>query len=258
MTKPVLLVDDTQAVPAYLTQLASDFDLAITSESENDFVLVWHEDKLQLLEQSARKQGGVFVDFASPQSDYRRGQVSVKKEAIAKACGLKANQRPYVLDATAGLARDAFVLATLGCKICLVERNPAVAALLSDGIKRGLASDVADIISRMQLVNASSIEQLIVEAEKPEADRPDVVYLDPMYPHPKNKKKAAAVKKEMKSFQGLVGEDLDADGLLDKALACAKERVVVKRPGYAEPLAGVKPSFVIDSKKNRFDVYKVS
>ncbi|WP_337918915.1 class I SAM-dependent methyltransferase, partial [Vibrio cholerae] len=42
-----------------------------------------------------------------------------------------------------------------------------------------------------------------------------VVYLDPMYPHPENKKKTALVKKEMRVFQSLVGADNDADALLE-------------------------------------------
>lgn len=73
-----------------------------------------------------------------------------------------------------------------------------------------------------------------------------------MYPH---REKSALVKKEMRVFQSLVGADLDADGLLAPAMALASKRVVVKRPDYAEDLDGVKPSMVIATKKNRFDVY---
>jgi 16S rRNA (guanine1516-N2)-methyltransferase len=73
-----------------------------------------------------------------------------------------------------------------------------------------------------------------------------------MYPH---REKSAAVKKEMRIFQSLVGEDLDADDLLTPALELAKYRVVVKRPSYAEPLNNVKPTTSIKMKKNRFDVY---
>ena len=85
--------------------------------------------------------------------------------------------------------------------------------------------------------------------------QPDVVYLDPMYPHPENKKKSALVKKEMRVFQSLVGADNDADALLAPALIMAKKRVVVKRPDYAEWLDNQKPSMAIETKKNRFDVY---
>ena len=81
---------------------------------------------------------------------------------------------------------------------------------------------------------------------------PDVVYLDPMFPH---REKSALVKKEMRVFQELVGADNDADDLLDFAYPLASKRVVVKRPDYAEDLDGVKPHSVIETKKNRFDLY---
>ena len=152
-----------------------------------------------------------------------------------------------MLDATAGLGRDAFVLATLGCKVTLMERMPIVAALLEDGLARAsLSAEVNDITKNMQLHYGSSIENMDV------ATPPDVIYLDPMYPH---KKKSALVKKEMRIFQSLVGSDDDADNLLAPALKLAKYRVVVKRPSYAPPLAGKTPSTTIKMKKNRFDVY---
>jgi 16S rRNA (guanine1516-N2)-methyltransferase len=83
-------------------------------------------------------------------------------------------------------------------------------------------------------------------------ERPDVIYLDPMFPH---KQKSALVKKEMRVFQSLVGPDLDADALLPAALKMAEKRVVVKRPDYAGWLNEHKPSMAIETKSNRFDVY---
>ncbi|AWB68978.1 16S rRNA methyltransferase [Saccharobesus litoralis] len=236
----------------------AEFNLSLSKQTELPFQLIWQDHSLRLLQTEIAKQGAIWVDFSSPQSDYRRLQVSIKKEAIARAVGLKSGKRPRVLDATAGLGRDAFVLAALGCQVKLVERHPVVAALLSDGLRRAKAEPtVSDIAERMALVNQSSLSYLQQTALLSAQDKPQVVYLDPMYPHPENKKKAAAVKKEMKSFQSLVGADLDADGLLQPALASATERVVVKRPEYAEPLAQQKPSHVISAKKNRFDVYMV-
>jgi 16S rRNA (guanine1516-N2)-methyltransferase len=83
-------------------------------------------------------------------------------------------------------------------------------------------------------------------------DKPDAIYLDPMFPH---KKKSALVKKEMRLFQHLLGPDDDADRLLEPAIQLAQKRVVVKRPDYAPFLADKKPSMQIKSKKHRFDVY---
>ena len=216
------------------------------------FLLQFNQQALELIKLDEPKLGGIKVDFVDGASAHRRKFGGGRGQDIAKAIGLKHGFTPHILDATAGLGRDAFVLASLGCQVTLMERMPVVAALLDDGIERAkLNSDVGEIAQRMTLVHASSIDAMTL------AEQVDVVYLDPMYPH---REKSAAVKKEMRVFQSLVGEDLDADELLAPALALAKYRVVVKRPSYAPPLNSTspkhkKPSTSINMKKNRFDVY---
>ncbi|MCK5648263.1 MAG: class I SAM-dependent methyltransferase, partial [Gammaproteobacteria bacterium] len=81
---------------------------------------------------------------------------------------------------------------------------------------------------------------------------PDVIYLDPMFPH---RKKSALVKKEMLAFQQLIGDDNDSDELLSICRQLAKKRVVVKRPIKAPYLDAQKPSFSMNMKKHRFDIY---
>ena len=211
------------------------------------FILQLNRQALELIKLDEPKLGGIKVDFVEGAMAHRRKFGGGRGQDIAKAIGLKHGFTPHILDATAGLGRDAFVLASLGCNVTLMERMPVVAALLDDGLARAkLNSEVGDIAQRMQLVHASSIENMNI------AEQVDVVYLDPMYPH---REKSAAVKKEMRVFQSLVGEDLDADALLEPAIALAKYRVVVKRPSYAPPLNNKKPSTSIKMKKNRFDVY---
>lgn len=212
-----------------------------------DFLLQVNHQYLELIKCDEPKLGAIKVDFVEGAVAHRRKFGGGRGQDIAKAIGLKHGFTPHVLDATAGLGRDAFVLASLGCQVTMLERMPVVAALLTDGLERAaLNADVADITQRMSLIHASSINAIT------EQQQPDVIYLDPMYPH---KGKSALVKKEMRVFQTLVGEDNDADALLAPALKMAKYRVVVKRPSYAEPLAGKKPSMSINMKKNRFDVY---
>ena len=211
------------------------------------FLLQHNQHALELLKLDEPKLGGIKVDLVEGATAHRRKFGGGRGQDIAKAIGLKHGFTPHILDATAGLGRDAFVLASLGCQVTLMERMPVVAALLDDGLERAkLNSEVSEIANRMNLVHASSIENMDL------AQQVDVVYLDPMYPH---REKSAAVKKEMRVFQSLVGEDLDADDLLAPALALAKYRVVVKRPSYAPPLDNKKPSTSIKMKKNRFDVY---
>ena len=80
---------------------------------------------------------------------HRRQFGGGKGQMIAKAVGIKGGIKPQILDATAGLGKDAFVLATLGCEMTLLERSPIIHQLLQDGIERASESDVSDIIQRM-------------------------------------------------------------------------------------------------------------
>nr|WP_040890833.1 class I SAM-dependent methyltransferase [Vibrio ezurae] len=228
-------------------------------DSDSQFALQLGE-RLELKKLDEPKLGAICVDFATGAVAHRRKFGGGKGQAIAKAAGLNKGAMPTVLDATAGLGRDAFVLASLGCKVQMIERNPVVAALLDDGLTRAQQDpDIGEwMIERMSLLHASSLDALSLLAQDNEFQRPDVIYLDPMYPHPENKKKSALVKKEMRVFQTLVGADQDADGLLAPALKLASKRVVVKRPDYAPWLDQVKPSMAIETKKNRFDVYVIS
>ncbi|MCW8829304.1 MAG: class I SAM-dependent methyltransferase [Gammaproteobacteria bacterium] len=224
-----------------LEALANGFQLQLTAEH------------LQLVQQGGQ-DGPVFVDFVAGAVAHRRRFGGGRGQSIAKAVGLKGGANPTVVDVTGGLGRDAFVLASLGCRVTLVERSAVVAALLEDGLAR--AREDAEIGpwigERLQLVHAEAVSWM--EALDEEAF-PEVVYLDPMFPH---RRKSALVKKEMRLLQALLGGDADADALLPAALRIARKRVVVKRPDYAPHLAGMKPTMSITSKKHRFDVYVVA
>ncbi|WP_217522948.1 class I SAM-dependent methyltransferase [Vibrio metschnikovii] len=240
---------------AELEQLAQRWQL--THSNESVFALVLTEQRLELRKTDEPKLGAIYVDWVTGAVAHRRKFGGGKGQSIAKAVGLNKGMVPTVLDATAGLGRDAFVLASLGCRVQMVERHPVVAALLDDGLARAKQDhEIGPWVSqRVTLLHASSHAALQHLALDSQFEQPDVVYLDPMYPHPEHKKKTALVKKEMRVFQSLVGADHDADGLLAPALQLACQRVVVKRPDYAPWLAEQKPSMAIETKKNRFDVY---
>lgn len=195
------------------------------------------------------KMQPLVIDFMAGKQAFRGRQASLKDEAIGRACGLKKLSHPSVLDTTAGLGRDAWVLYQLGAEVTLNERQPEVRALLTDALMRLYAAE-PDAESRFKLLPTSDLKQLN-EASF------DVVYLDPMYPKSDRKQKAA-VKKDMQMFQQLVGSDHDADALLPIALRLARHRVVVKRPQHADFLAGQKPNSQVISKRHRFDIYQVS
>lgn len=211
--------------------------------------LVLTDERLELRKLDEPKLGAIFVNFVDGTMAHRRKFGGGRGEAVAKAVGIKGNTLPTVIDATAGLGRDAFVLASIGCKVKLVERNPVVGALLEDGLQRAYQNaEIGQFMQeRMQLLPIRAIDEL-----NPSTDFADVVYLDPMYPH---KQKSALVKKEMRVFQHLVGADLDADHFFAKAKQLAHKRVVVKRPDYAPYLAEQKPDFSQETKNHRFDVY---
>lgn len=216
---------------------------------EAEFALQVGEQGLQLQQLGADAPGPVRVDFVEGGAAHRRLYGGGSGQMIAKAVGVAQGVRPRVLDATAGLGKDGFVLATLGCEMSLIERQPLIGALLEDGLARGaLDAEVAPIVARMRLLKGNSIELM----RNWEGEPPKVIYLDPMFPH---REKSALVKKEMRLFRPLVGDDNDAPALLAAALALASHRVVVKRPRKAPCIEGPKPSHGLEGKSSRYDIY---
>lgn len=198
----------------------------------------------------AGDKGSVWVDFTAGAAQHRR--LHGGGELLAKAVGR--SKQPAVWDATGGLGRDSFVLAGLGLNVHIFERHPAVYCLLADGLARALLHpDTAETASRLTLHHADAAEYMPRLAA--EIGRPQVVYLDPMYPE---RHKSAAVKKEMAFFHELVGTAQNDAALLDAALATATARVVVKRPRLGDFLCGRQPDYQYTGKSTRFDVYNGS
>ncbi len=201
------------------------------------------------------KNIAVHIDFLSGNLAHRKQFGGGRGQSIAKAIGLKQGTKPpVVLDATAGLAKDAYVLACLGCPVTLLERSPVIVELIKDAIKRAKEDEHFQLILKtgFNVIEKNSIEYLTQLFESSKKNHPDVIYLDPMYP---DRKKSASVKKNMQILQSLLGKDEDTQQLLEIALKTAKKRVVVKRPKGAESLTYVKPTYLVESKKTRYDVY---
>ena len=208
------------------------------------------EDRLVLRDLDDPGISPVSVDFLAPALLHRlRGGLS-KNQPLPKALGLRGVDGVYVIDATAGLGVDAFIMAAYGCRVRAFERSADVFALLEDGYARLLAcgdSRLLEIASRLSFEHGDALTLLPSFVE-----RPSVVYADPMYPE-EGRSKSALPKKGMQLFKRLVGADSDADALVTVARAVALDRVVVKRPAYAPVGAGVAHSF--ESKTARFDMY---
>ncbi|MCF6224905.1 MAG: class I SAM-dependent methyltransferase [Xanthomonadales bacterium] len=194
------------------------------------------------------------VDFLAGESAHRKKYGGGRGQALARAVGIKPGKPlPTVVDATAGLARDAFVLASLGCSLRMIEQSPIVAALVENAILRA----ASDPLFQQMRTTGFSLDQgnsIDILAKIADNNPPDTVYLDPMFPH---RQKSAAVKKNMQMLQQLLGpshKNEDED-LLNAARACAVKRVVVKRPKGAPNFADQKPSAVIQTRKTRYDLY---
>lgn len=219
------------------------------------YLFLFSDEALSLVQLTEQNLLSIRADFHSPTVTYRRHKGGGKGQMIAKAVGLNTGKIPRVLDATAGLGGDAFVLASLGCQLTMIERVPEVRALLADGLRAAAVwgaeheEALLHILKRMVLIESDAATYM---QSLQEDARPDVVYLDPMFPV---RSKSAQVKKEMRVFHQLVGTDPDADSLLELALSCAKKRVVVKRPRIAPTLNGKAPSHSLEGKSNRYDIY---
>lgn len=243
-----------------LDQLAEQTSLPLrTPNTQTDFLLHLGQEHLELQKiipskkNKKQKTESIFIDFLAGKTHHRRLHGGGKGQDIAKAIGLHKIRNSSVLDLTAGMGGDAFVLATLGASVTMVERNPIIHALLLDALSRASLtadSNLSEIIDRLTLKHQNAMH--ILEALT-EDSKPDVIYLDPMFP---SRSKAAQVKKEMQFFHEIVGSDEDSESVLLKAVSCAQKRIVVKRPRLAEKLTNsFQPDFEIIGKSTRYDIY---
>ena len=236
-----------------------------------------------------------YVDFC-PQSNTKMGKRLAGGgqkggELLIKATSLGRNKGSTVCDLTAGLASDSCIMASGGAaSVLMIEKDPIVSVLLQDAFRRmemiansDLNSNTGDkelILRATDLSNRLSFEEndALLVAQRfaqlkdsndsaVETDRPDICYLDPMFPP---RTKSALVKKNMNILHGLLETQSEEDKdrrlnqeaeLLQAALGAARQKVVVKRPSQAPPLGGdlveKRPSNVISGSINRWDVYVV-
>lgn len=230
------------------------FKLGEVVDDAYEFRLKVSETGLELISVNTESPGTLMVDFEHPTLSYRvRNQV--ERQMIIRAIGKKGGVLPSVLDATAGLGKDAFLLASAGYEITMLEQNAVVHALLRDGMSRARVSEDENIrcaIEAMKLLNTSLAD---FASTRPKFE---VVYLDPMFP---TRRKSARVKKEMfflqKYFATIENENDNAKMMVD-AFAIATRRVVVKRPLRAPNIDYRNPTFRLTGRSSRFDVYAIS
>lgn len=233
--------------------MLNNLPLLNKKNDQYDLQLLFHDDLIELFDRQLNTS--ISVDFLSGSLAHRQQFGGGRGQAISKAMGLKPGVTPSILDTTAGLAGDAFVLATLGCPVTLIERSPIIFSLIENAIERASLNDSFQVIldQGFNLLNCDANDYITKQLNS-SAEAPDVIYIDPMYP---DRKKSALVKKDMQILQRLHDKDENTSELLDNALNYASKRVVVKRPIRAETINKKAPNTCIKSKKTRYDIYTI-
>ena len=129
--------------------------------SNNSSYTLYKENNILKLKSLQHKEWlPFFIDFNSNKLTLRKNQTGLKSE-LARAIGIKKDFKPYVLDTTAGLGRDSFLIASLGCNVKMIERNSVIFELLNNALENAKTDEkLYDIIQKMILINDNSINFL--------------------------------------------------------------------------------------------------
>lgn len=247
----IAVLASASALPTNAASLAHALNLPLVGAEKSRrfrYLLVPTPERLELRDNDDPQARALYVDASWIVRQHAHAKIT-RRQPLGRALGVRMHR---IIDATAGLGEDTFLLAAMGYQVTAVERCPVVAALLVDGVMRA-RNHVAlqPIIGRRVSVVRGDARQVIPQL----AHKPDSIYMDPMFP-PKRKSSALA-RKPLRMLRDLAGDDEDAVELLQVCLRHARHRVVVKRPLHAAPL-GVEPSLIYSGKLARYDVYFVS
>ena len=177
---------------------------------------------------------------------------SLSQELLIQAIKLKPDNDIFIIDATAGLAKDSALLGVYGYKVLMLEHNPILATIVYYALIHQHLPD-----NNLSIIFANSVDYLANYINK----APDCIYLDPMFNEVRSIAKA---KKEMQIIQLL--NKTNAANLMtneNDLFAIANQiskKVVVKRDNKQTNLVlNPKPSYTKLGKTIRYDVYmKVS
>ncbi|MEC8695202.1 MAG: class I SAM-dependent methyltransferase [Pseudomonadota bacterium] len=212
-----------------------------TSPPDSGHYFWWDDNGLALKSAAIDSRSCVHVDFLHGAK--ARRVKAVRGEALTRAMGCQKGLRPSIIDMTAGLGGDLSVLANVGCEVFAMDKNPVVAALLRDALRRATDADTS-WCERIQFKHTDSVEVVSRVSH-------GIVYLDPMFP----KERRAAPSLTMQVLHSLEQTTDHSERLLEAALDSDAARVVVKRPIKADILGARVPSSQIRAKTIRFDLY---
>jgi 16S rRNA (guanine1516-N2)-methyltransferase len=224
--------------------------LLLTPEVEPGLILHLNETKHVLEKITPSDCMQLHTPYEEPQFLQRLKRSSPSEECLLKAIGCKKNERPSVIDATAGFGVESLLMAYHHCQVSCIEWNPLVCFLAAQGLTKVSARSDYAFINQYLTYYHHHAAVLI-----PELPPHDVIYLDPMFPE---RRKQAQVKKYMQLMQILSTlypwTQCDSLSLFEVAKAHAIKRVVVKRPKTQPPLVP-HPNHSISTNTIRFDVY---
>jgi len=187
------------------------------------------------------------IDFTTPA--WQRRIARVGNEPLIRAMGRKnRGNNLHLVDATAGLGRDSFLLAAAGFQVQAYEQEPLLAALLADGLARAARHPATRAIAERITLHCADACQAL-RATRP---APDIIYIDPMFPPGK---KSAKVKKNLQLIRAIANRNQDSVALFNAAWQCAPGRLVVKRPHKGDLLTEHAASYAVDGPTIRFDIY---
>ncbi len=232
--------------------LARRYDLpSIAANATTDYAF-WLEridGTLSLCQNVSSDLMPMGLDFSSGKFAHRLRQTKMQREPLARACGFTKGRIPQIVDATAGLGQDGMLLAAMGAEVTMIEQHPLMHALLDDALVRAMSGPdwLQKTVSRVTLVHSDSMDWL---RQRPS----EVVYLDPMYPE-HGHQRSAKVKKGMQLLRLLPDTVTDHSALFDAAYQSFNQRLVVKRPNWAEALSSQPRHASYDSKTHHYDIY---
>ena len=244
-----LLISETKDSSPLIEGLATELGLEFISRRDAlkkqtliqaQYYLVIGKNKSYLQVGIKGKSKPIFCNFTEWANNNKKSNLLRCMKGLPLDCS--------VVDATAGFGRDALELATVSNSVVLIERIPWLHYLLQDGIKNSTEEHVVSLVNKFELIQSDARDFFVLKTNEA-----DVVYLDPMFPNTGS----ARAKKNIQALRDLSREDLSED-LLIQALDFAKKRVIVKRHKNSSYLNDQKPSFSIQGRVVRFDVYVVS
>ncbi len=237
-------LEQLQEILQVNAHLASDYD-PDTSELA-DWQLKYENGHLALSHQHLGHLQNIAADFQTDSARFSSPS-KVAHELLIKAVGGLEPPERRIVDATAGLGTDSLLLALAGHQVIMLERSPLVAALLRNALNRA-----ADLQLGLSLQHGDALDLL---KEMADSSRPEIVYLDPMFP---DSNKSALARKGLQALKQLLPPADREEQLLEAALNAASRRVVVKRPLRAPPLTGQSPGFQYSGKLIRYDCYAIA